>query len=495
MREMTARHSSDSEGGVSSPHKSDVGRKARGAGGVDPLSMWRGEKECQRRKDGSIEREGESGWRDTTEGAANFSTPMAVSSLTRECADSDVLQHDVLRTSLPYADSAESSCGTPRGDEGIRTSPRSSTNSALSSATDPSPKTPPRSAVNGSVVGLASWVAPVCSPERRHASLTTLISPRSPRVGGLPAQFRQHVASAAEATVDNILFSPQGVWMIDAMFLGVDIQTRADRCADSSCPCAAAAQSVTERARVHWKQDDKDEEYAPSAEEAESRPVLCKSSQDQNEEPFHFREVGYARWDSREEESLQKLESDRLRSSARRSSSGSQSPDLSPSKFEKTHISISAGDDVATVRDSPWNRTGKSDEMPRWSHTVWSDNLSKTPGGNSSFSHTRCTHNTSITENIDASPSHTQTRRTEHNVSITEAINASLLEDPQSASIISEDGPVAQAQTPRMNPEEDRVSGHKPVHRRGRSIDDDFCILEDLDMADGETGEVFVDRG
>lgn len=493
MREMTARHSSDSEGGVSSPRKSDVKRKARGAGDADPLSKWRGEKECQPHKDGSTEREGKSGWTDTTAGAANFGTSMAVSSRTTARADSDVLQHDVMKTRLPYADSAESSCGTPRGDEGTRTSPRSSTNSAISSATDPSPKTPPRSAVNGNLVGNASSVAPVCSPERRYASLTTLVSPRSPRVGGLPAQFRQHVASAAEATVDSILFSPQGVRMIDAMFLGVDIQTRADRCADLSCPCAA--QNVTERARVHWKQDDKDEEYAPSAEEDEFRPVFCKSSQDQNEEPFHFREVGYARWDSREEEGLQKLEGDKLRSSAQRSSAGSQSPDLSPSKFEKTHISIPAGDDVATVRGSPWNKTGKSDEMPRWSHTVWSDNLSKTPGGNSSFSHTRCTHNTSIMENIDASPSHTQTRRTEHNVSITEAINTSLLEDPQSASIISEDGPAAQAQTPRMHPEEDRASGRKPVHRRGRSIDDDFCILEDLDMADGETGEVFVDRG
>ena len=94
------------------------------------------------------------------------------------------------------------------------------------------------------------------------------------------------------------------------------------------------------------------------------------------------------------------------------------SPDLSPTgkfdktpgKFEKTHISIPAGgDEMAAVRDSPWNKTGRSDDMPRWNHTVWSDNMSKTPGGaNSSFSHTRCTHNTSITENIDTSPSHTQ---------------------------------------------------------------------------------------
>ena len=452
-------------------------------GNNDPLSKWRGEKGCEKRK-GRESR----GKRDTT-AAAQFGTSMAISSRPEECGDPDILKRVALTTTLPYTDSADSDFATPRDETKI--TPRSSTNSAVSSGADPSPRTPPRSARTRTVVGSSSALASVCSPERRHAGLAGALSPRSPRVGGLPAQFKQHVSMAAEATVESMLFSPQGVRMIDSMFLGVEIQTWGDSCTETLCPCTA--HSGTERARVHWKEGEEDRDRAPSADEADTRGTSRKLSQHQDEEPFHFREVGFARWDSREDESQQRLEHDKL--GARQSSTGSQSPDLSPtSRFDKTHISLPAGDDVATVRDSPWNKTGKSDEMPRWSHTVWSDNLSKTPGGNSSFSHTRCTHNTSIVENIDASPSHTQTRRTEHNASITEAINASLIEDAQSASIISEDGPVGQIQTPRTI-HEDGIGGGKHVHRRGRSTDDEFCILEDLDMADSETGEIFVDRG
>jgi hypothetical protein len=315
----------------------------------------------------------------------------------------------------------------------------------------------------------------------------------SPRRGAVE---RVYLSEALEAVVEKVLFSALGEHVVDSLFTGVNVQSAPETCTRTLCPCVSTG-STYGRVRVHWKCDDGGEE---------PREVARSESHPEKEEAFHFREIGYARWDSREDESRQKREH------ARRSSS----PDLSPTgKFDKTHISIPANEDLAAARDSPWNKTGKSDEMPRFSHTVWSEHLSKTPGGaNCSFSHTRGTHNTSIVENIEASPSCTRhlhltrTRQTDHNVSITEVLNASLSEGPANASIVSEDdAPARIDDTPRA----ERASEHglgvggedgRDVeygaargHRRGKSIDGNCCILEDLDMADSETGEVFVDRG
>jgi len=315
----------------------------------------------------------------------------------------------------------------------------------------------------------------------------------SPRRGAVE---RVHLSEALEAVVEKVLFSALGEHVVDSLFKGMSVQSVPNTCTCTLCPCVSTG-STCGKARVHWKRDDGGEE---------PREVARPENHPEKEEAFHFREIGYARWDSREDESRQK------RDHAWRSSS----PDLSPTgKFDKTHISIPANEDLAAARDSPWNKTGKSDEMPRFSHTVWSENLSKTPGGaNCSLSHTRGTHNTSIVENIEASPSCTRhlhltrTRQTDHNVSITEVLNVSLSEGPANASIVSEDdAPVRIDDTPRA----ERASEHgfgvggddgRGVeygggrgHRRGKSIDGNCCILEDLDMADSETGEVFVDRG
>jgi len=78
-------------------------------------------------------------------------------------------------------------------------------------------------------------------------------------------------------------------------------------------------------------------------------------------------------------------------------------------------------------------------------------------------------------------------------VSITEVINSSLTEDPNS-SVLSEGDANAQIDTPRGKGETVE-GGAREVHQCSKIMDEDFCILEDLDMADGETGEVFVNRG
>jgi len=489
MREMTARHSSDSESELQQSCKyADVSRKARVPGSTDPLSKWRGERCMEKRYSNEREPAG----RDAA-GGVEFRTAMAISSRS-DLADPAALKAGAHRDSLPSAEYGEGQ--SPKWREEMQTTPRSSINSAISSGAEPSPTTPPHATTSRSMQG-SECAAPFGSPDRRAAGMMAGGSPRSPRVGGMSPCSRQHYAAAVATTVDKMLFSTAGLAVIDSIFLGIDIETQAGTCAPS---CASSAPCAAHRVRVHWKGTDgsvdepRDAEAVEEAAEAASDKSVGKLPQEAAAEQFHFREVGFARWDSREEES--KVRGEREKGSSRdKTSAGCASPELSPTnRFEKTHISIPAGEDVATVRDSPWNKTGRSDEMPRWSHTVWSDNLSKTPGGNSSFSHTRCTHNMSIVENIDASPSHTQTRRTEHNVSIAEAINTSLIEDPQSTSLISEEGPGAQMQTPRT----ERQDGHgdgKRTHRRGRSVDEDLCILEDLDMADGETGEVFVDRG
>jgi hypothetical protein len=139
-------------------------------------------------------------------------------------------------------------------------------------------------------------------------------------------------------------------------------------------------------------------------------------------------------------------------------------------------------------------------------------------------------------ETMDNSPSRTRTRRTEHNVSISEEcecdlisthtrrtdanasiMNASITEDPPNTSLdaltntqkaddapntshVSEDTTDAHAHTQRER-ERGGTNGTsasrdvRRVHRRTASFDDELCILEDLDMADCETGEIFVDRG
>lgn len=502
MREITARHSSDSESETpQSRGHADTRRRERPSRESDSLSKWRGERTRDKQRGESSEKVAKS-WRSVSPTSEDESrTAMAVSTSTAERTHNIVHgRRDPISASQRHGDRKD--CPPVNGYDEPQRTPRSSTSSIVSIAAEPSPKTPPRSPVARSSSGTFDSPTAVGSLDGgRAVSRPPAVSPRSPNVGRvsprLSAVERVHLSEAMDAVVEKMLFSLLGEHVMDGMFLAVSVQsTDEEKCSSTSCLCTENGGGG--RGRVHWQRDEDDDELNEEADRHETRGG---EKEHDREKPFHFREVDFARWDSREDESRYKREQlEREQLSGWRSS---DSPDLSPTgkfdktpgKFEKTHISIQAGDELAAVRDSPWNKTGKSDEMPRWSQTVWSDNLSKTPGGgNVSFSHTRCTHNTSISENIDASPSHTRTRRTEHNVSITEVINSSLMEDPANSSVISEEGGNAHIYTPRGKGE-NAAGGRRAVHRRGKSMDEDFCILEDLDMADCETGEVFVDRG
>jgi len=531
---MTARHSSDSETELPPFHRESAGGRAaarggeRDAGGVDPLSKWRGECGSSARRSVSSERSSASeqgSVSPTSAGAGDFRTRMASSAeaadraqLAGQSSESAAAGHARSGSKGRSAGSGSSSCAPDayaHANTQGQSTPRSSATSVASSHAAAShskgsspvnaPRTPERPGVSARAVSAA--VVDARSPQGRAGASARLLvmSPRSPRVGSVSPRWsvveRAHLSEALDAVVEKVLFSSLGEHVVDSLFQGVSVQSEPDTCARPLCSCASTS-GACGKARVHWKSND----HAQSNHHAQE-PGEVAEQEPEKDEPFHFREIGFVRWDSRENEGQ---ESRQKREHAWRSTS----PDLSPTgKFEKTHISIPASEDLAAARDSPWNKTGRSDEMPRFSHTVWSDNLSKTPGGaNCSFSHTRCTHNTSITENIEASPSYTRTRHTDHNVSITEVINASLSEEPANASIVSEeDAPARTDDTSRAERARDKGCGRRDDdvtdegkgaeygvtrgHRRGRSLDGQCCILEDLDMADSETGEVFVERG
>ena len=489
MREITARHSSDSESETQKSRRhADTQNRERDSQESDSLSKWRGEWTRHAQGGDSNERGAGLGRSVSPTSEDESRTSMAVSSSAAHHKDV-MKERDAINSCQRHGRKQDSSA--VEGCAELQRTPRFST-----TCVGIAPASAEKISLHPSLVHSASGkfdVAAVGSPDRRAVSRPPVVSPSSPCVASVSPQLnaveRVHFSEAIEAVVEKMLFSSLGENVTDSIFLAVSVQSKdVENCASSSHLCTGNIGGV--RGRVHWPKDEGQSDMKEEGDRNETR-------EEDKEKPFHFREVDFARWDSREDESRQKLEREQLigwRSS--------DSPDLSPTgkyektpgKFEKTHISIQAGDELTAARDLPWNKTGKSDDMPRWSQTVWSDNLSKTPGGgNVSFSHTRCTHNTSITENIDASPNHTRTRRTEHNVSITEVINSSLTEDPNS-SVLSEGDANAQIDTPRGKGETVE-GGAREVHQCSKIMDEDFCILEDLDMADGETGEVFVNRG
>ena len=485
MREMTSRLSSESEGETTAQKHTQACEQSRE--GPDPLVKWRDGRTVRKQRGG-------------TEATRSVSSPplndllpsdtLPMSSDANESFSSvassgsrDRCLHNGAPTSPshPNADEKDASFHSNR----IAT-PRSSASSIISKTSAPSPKTP-RGDLN--VCHASGREGASSTPNTNSQCKFQSSSPRSisPRPSGMSSAQRLLFSGAMANVVENMLFSVEGRNVIDKVFLAHEVESEVDVAHEprlhSQEECTGFDQVG---GNLSWEDEQNFQRLASSPRPDVDDVKHGDTDNLSQENKFHFREVGYVRWDSRDDEHSKRNTFSPL--------AGDAGPGTaSPITFAKTHISIPSTDDQAG-RGSPWNKTGTSDDMPRWSHTVWSDgqSLCKTAGGgaNASLSHTHGTHSTSIVEHMGASLSHTQ--------DYVGGVESAVMEDVDENTSIIDEVPNAKALSPEALLGFSTGGEWRRRRRSGASVasvEEDFCILQDLDMADAETGEVFVDRG
>ena len=487
MREMTSRLSSESEGEATAQEHMQACEQSRE--GPDSLVKWRDGRTVGK------QRRGTEATRSVSPPPLNDLPPSGTSPTSSDANESfssvassgngnrDRSLRHVAPTSPSHPNAGEKDASFHS--HHIAT-PRSSATSIISKTSAPSPNTP-REDFN--VCPASGREGASITPNVNSQCKSQSSSPRSisPRPSGMSSAQRLLFSGAMANVVENMLFSVEGRHVIDKVFLAHEVESEVDVAHEprlhSQEECTGFDQVG---GNLSWEDEQNFQRLASSPRPDVDDVKHGDTDNLSQENKFHFREVGYVRWDSRDDEHSKRNTFSPL--------AGDAGPGTaSPITFAKTHISIPSTDDQAG-RGSPWNKTGTSDDMPRWSHTVWSDGQSmcKTAGGgaNASLSHTHGTHNTSIVEHMGASFSHTQ--------DYVGGVESAVIEDVDENTSIIDEVPNAKAHSPEALL---GVSTGGEWRRRRRSgasvasVEEDFCILQDLDMADAETGEVFVDRG